>query len=272
MKLAHLRGEVLRHGIEEGLTRNQALLIWHILDFDFTSKGISWPGRKRLAKAMGFDNTGSISNLVTQLHEAGYIRREERPGLTNEYDWRPLVARFSKYIKASPENEGLPVEDSRENEGGAHAGMKGGSPEDEGGLHAKVNQSTSREALQGNTSREARDVKPPAPHEKESWGLRFFDDWVKLRQGVGLETALMANESDKKGLRWLGKATGFDGEKVLEVLSKYLRLRDKRLVEEGHPLGWIENSYNKIVNGAVIATTRAGTKSLAERAKERRAQ
>jgi len=133
MKLEQLRGELLRHGIEEGLTNNEVMLLWHILDFDFTSKGISWPGRRALADRMGFANMNSVTRMLAKLESKGLISRVSQVGTSNKYEWHGLITDFQKYVK--PSKTPIPKDDTP-------------TPERVDPLLPEDYQSSSRESLQ----------------------------------------------------------------------------------------------------------------------------
>lgn len=104
MKIAQVRGELLRHGIEEGLDNNEIMLLWHVLDFDFNGKGISWPGRKTIAQRMGYKHERSVTRLLSKLEDRNYLIKHYRTGQSNEYDWTPLIERFQKYLPLTAES------------------------------------------------------------------------------------------------------------------------------------------------------------------------
>jgi len=80
MKIEILRNLVLRYGSKIGLKHELILFVWHVLDFDFRNKGLSWPGQQTLAERMGYKSTESIRKLANDVHRAGWFIVEPGKG------------------------------------------------------------------------------------------------------------------------------------------------------------------------------------------------
>ena len=80
MKIEILRNLLLRYGSKIGLKHELILFIWHVLDFDFRNKGLSWPGQETLAQRMGYASIESIRKLANEVHREGWFIVEPGKG------------------------------------------------------------------------------------------------------------------------------------------------------------------------------------------------
>lgn len=245
MKIEILRNLVLRYGSKIGLKHELILFIWHVLDFDFRNKGLSWPGQETLAARMGYKSTESIRKLANDVHRAGWFIVE--PGKGRGQSTRYHVAlKLIDAVQPFYEAEAAKAKDKFKD-----------PPTLFGAFNSMAPETPTRDLTNPQQSL----VKPPTPmggnslnkidpeNDEKIAAFAFgviWKEWTIQRFNKGYDNQFSPSMGEGDGLRDLAKMCGCNGTTIKRKIEGYLKRVDDYTKARSHPLWLFVRVYSEI--------------------------
>jgi len=246
MKIEILRNLVLRYGSKIGLKHELILFIWHVLDFDFRNKGLSWPGQETLAKRMGYKSTESIRKLANEVQKAGWFIVEPGKGRgqsTRYHVALKLIDAVQPFYQAEAEKTKAKFNDPP-TLFGAFNSM---APETPTKDLPNPQQSLAKPPTpEGGNSLNKIDPKLDEKIAAFAFGV-IWKLWEEKRTARGMETSAAPSPIEGDNLRDLAKMCGCHKAVIKRKIAVYLNRVDDYTRGKAHPLWLFVRVYSEII-------------------------